>query len=94
MLLKMALIEGIAGNLKLQLSRLDNILGVQEGYSCVPPGLLACVLKEKGAALVAYATTQTDSSVKTVSGLSPVPLELPLAVSVQIETVLTHSHLL
>ncbi len=62
----MSLLEGLAGRLKSQLGHLENITGVQEGYECLSPGLFACALKEKGAALVAIATTASDEESRNV----------------------------
>ncbi|GAX83688.1 hypothetical protein CEUSTIGMA_g11113.t1 [Chlamydomonas eustigma] len=63
-LFKMSVLEGVAGRIKNQVGHLENITGVQEGYNCISQGLLACVLKEKGAALVALGSTQSDSQLQ------------------------------
>jgi hypothetical protein len=63
----MSLLEGVAGRIKHQLGHLENITGVQEGYNCLSQGMLACVLKEKGAALVALGSTQSDCQLQQVT---------------------------
>mmetsp|Transcript_25613 Transcript_25613/g.75733 ORF Transcript_25613/g.75733 Transcript_25613/m.75733 type:complete len:810 (-) Transcript_25613:801-3230(-) len=52
LMFKMALVEGMLGNTKQQLTRLGEIVSAEVSYGCVPRSLHARVLKEQGAALV------------------------------------------
>ena len=62
----MSVADGLAGNVQSQLGALENITMNQEVHDCLPPGLLANTLKEKGVALVTLALTQEDKEQKQV----------------------------
>ena len=63
----MSLVEAMSGSLVAQLGNLENIISNHNQCECVPPSLLARVLKDKGQALATLALTRDDEEDKKVS---------------------------
>ena len=72
MLYRMSLVEAMSGSIPVQLGHLENIISNHNQCGCVPPGLLARTLKDKGQALATIALTRgndEDKKVRRSSGL-------------------------
>ena len=65
----MSLVEAMSGSFVAQLGNLENIISNHNQCGCVPPGLLARTLKDKGQALATVALTRENEDDKQVSSL-------------------------